>query len=432
MKRCLVVLTCWYPYTQYGEQFFNSEIKYLSRNFDRVILIPCFRTANTPDVREIPFKNVEVKRLERKSKVMEILKTGHKLMTNKAFWTELKYLYTNKILNKKTVEILFIYTINQEVIKRKVKEELKGIDFTEWGEIILYSYWFSSLAGAVSNLKNEIIKANPKIKLKAISRAHGTSDVYGGDRLNFYLPYREEYYKSLDLIFSVSENGKKFLSEKIKDSSKLRTSRLGTKDYCLNNEIVFNIKEKETFTIVSCSNIVNVKRVHLIIEALAYISKYNIKWVHFGEGVLKEEVKGLAKKLPMNIKVELKGAISNEVIMNYYSKKTPHLFINVSESEGMPVSIIEAMSFGIPIIATNVGGTSEAVIDNKCGYLIEKDFKVIQLSKLIVKFIEMDNGTYQKIRQNCRNHWEHLFDENNNYNEFCTEIKSFEKGEEKL
>ena len=34
-----------------------------------------------------------------------------------------------------------------------------------------------------------------------------------------------------------------------------------------------------------------------------------------------------------------------------------HVFLNVSSSEGVPVSIIEAMSFGIPCIATNVGGT---------------------------------------------------------------------------
>jgi len=44
-------------------------------------------------------------------------------------------------------------------------------------------------------------------------------------------------------------------------------------------------------------------------------------------------------------------------VLNYYASNPVDVFINTSSSEGLPVSIMEAMSFGIPVIATNVGGT---------------------------------------------------------------------------
>ena len=48
------------------------------------------------------------------------------------------------------------------------------------------------------------------------------------------------------------------------------------------------------------------------------------------------------------------------------------IFINVSSSEGLPVAIMEAISFDIPIIATNVGGTSE-IVTPETGILIAPD-----------------------------------------------------------
>ena len=46
------------------------------------------------------------------------------------------------------------------------------------------------------------------------------------------------------------------------------------------------------------------------------------------------------------------------------------LFVLPSLSESLPVSIIEAMSFGIPVVATDVGGVPEIVADGETGYII--------------------------------------------------------------
>ena len=48
-------------------------------------------------------------------------------------------------------------------------------------------------------------------------------------------------------------------------------------------------------------------------------------------------------------------------MLDYYKNNIIDIFINLSASEGIPVSIMDAISFGIPCIATNVGGTGEIV-----------------------------------------------------------------------
>jgi glycosyltransferase involved in cell wall biosynthesis len=49
-----------------------------------------------------------------------------------------------------------------------------------------------------------------------------------------------------------------------------------------------------------------------------------------------------------------------------------HIFALASKWEGFPLSILEAMRAGLPVVASNVGGVSEAVTDGKTGFLVER------------------------------------------------------------
>ncbi|MEG1497600.1 MAG: glycosyltransferase, partial [Clostridiales bacterium] len=92
------------------------------------------------------------------------------------------------------------------------------------------------------------------------------------------------------------------------------------------------------------------------------------------------------------------------------------------ESEGIPVSIMEAISFGIPVIATDVGGVNEIVYNDQNGILLDKDFSDNQLIEAINKFAFMPNDEYLKYRDNARNIWEKNYDAEKNYTEFLNEI----------
>jgi glycosyltransferase involved in cell wall biosynthesis len=183
-------------------------------------------------------------------------------------------------------------------------------------------------------------------------------------------------------------------------------SRLGVKKQ------VFNSLESKPFSIVSCSNVIPLKRVELIAQALKLIA-LPYTWTHFGDGPLLENIKAEFQ----NEHHLFQGRVSNTEVLTFYQKHTPHLFINVSSSEGIPVSIMEAFSFGISVIATDVGGNGE-IVNGKNGTLVPADISAEELSEIIQEYIEMNNESYKKKRLAAYKTWEEGFNAGKNYGEF--------------
>jgi glycosyltransferase involved in cell wall biosynthesis len=118
-----------------------------------------------------------------------------------------------------------------------------------------------------------------------------------------------------------------------------------------------------------------------------------------------------------NIDYSFMGQVSNKEVVSYYKNNHVDLFINVSESEGIPVSIMEVISFGIPVVATDVGGTSEIVEDGYNGLLITKDFSEEELTEIFVDAItgKININSY---REGARKVWIDKYSCEKNYNEF--------------
>ena len=116
------------------------------------------------------------------------------------------------------------------------------------------------------------------------------------------------------------------------------------------------------------------------------------------------------------------GAIQNVEVYKYYNEHCADLFINVSSSEGLPVSIMEAISFGIPVIATDVGGTGEIVKNGISGFLINRDFETVELAKKIMNIYELPYDEFISLRKNTRNLWREKYQGKINYKNFANEI----------
>ena len=82
---------------------------------------------------------------------------------------------------------------------------------------------------------------------------------------------------------------------------------------------------------------------------------------------------------------------------------------------------MEACSYGIPIIATNVGGTGEIVKDKYNGYLLPADFESKLLASTILSVIHNEADIF-RMRQNARKEWEEHFNEERNYKLFSEEL----------
>jgi glycosyltransferase involved in cell wall biosynthesis len=395
----LILVTAGFPFGT-GETFLETEIQYLAKGFNKVMIVAINPTNQTQ--RSLP-ENCHATNLHIKIGSKEKLSVLRFLFTG-LFWKELNVIRkTYKLrLTKGIINTMLISLYRGTKIKIHLKKSINTNDQ------IFYSYWCDDAALSLGLLKD----IHPKIK--AVCRTHGW-DVYFEVHAINYLPFRHYIVDQLDAVYPISQKGKEYITEKwkISNPSKVVVSRLGVLTQ-------HRLSPSGTFTIVSCSNLIPLKRVNLIIEALSIITGQSINWTHFGDGPEKERLIELANtKLGSNINWEFKGRIPNVDVMNWYIKIKPSLFINVSSSEGIPVSIMEAMSFGIPCIATDVGGNGE-IVNGTNGVLLPSNPSPQQIAAAIDQF--SDSTVLQTKGEVAFLTWEEKYNGEDNYTEYTHQL----------
>jgi glycosyltransferase involved in cell wall biosynthesis len=111
----------------------------------------------------------------------------------------------------------------------------------------------------------------------------------------------------------------------------------------------------------------------------------DLKLMIAGEGYLKAKLAKYINKLGLNKSVKLVGFQKSDLFLRKID-----IFAMSSEREGMPVALLEAMSFGLPVVATNVGGIKEVVENNIDGLLSEsKNPKA--MAENIIRMVEDGN-----------------------------------------
>ena len=277
-------------------------------------------------------------------------------------------------------------------------------------DVVLYSYWATEASFAERILKQ-------RKGYKSVTRAHGT-DVYDGQCIYGTIPGQREAVSGIDCVYVCSKDGRDYLQAKYPESKdKITCAYLGTRDY----GFAPGDNRQEEFMIVSCSRLVPVKRVHLLAATLKEITDRRIHWVHIGDGAERGKIEEIVKTFPDNIRMSFMGNIPHDKVMTFYREHCINLFINVSESEGLPVAIMEVISFGVPVVATDVGGTSE-IVNNGIGDLISQDFSPEDITTLIGKYADMDSLEYAQLRGAARRFWEENYSAQRNYKKFYCEI----------
>lgn len=276
---------------------------------------------------------------------------------------------------------------------------------------IFISYWLNECAFALVELK----KKYPDIKIA--SRGHGF-DVF---EERCYMPFRRDILSGLDKIYLINKASKEYFKVHYGewlDISKIQIAHLG-----VNIPEKLSEKTNDVFRIVTCSAVIPLKRLDLIIDALSYLKDKNIEWVHFGGGVLFEDMKKYAEeKLSGGVlKYEFKGQVPLQAVHDFYINNSVNLFVNASDSEGTPVSVMEAMSYGIPTIARNVGGMAE-VLDNDIGVLLPKDEDVNLLRDAIERFYTLESAEYIDICQKARQKIENEFDAEKVFKQYIKDV----------
>jgi glycosyltransferase involved in cell wall biosynthesis len=113
------------------------------------------------------------------------------------------------------------------------------------------------------------------------------------------------------------------------------------------------------------------KSVKTLISAIAIVARSypDVKLSIVGTGPNEAELKAQCDELNLNSNITFEGYKSN----SFESLREMDVFVLPSRTEGCPIVVLEAMAMGLPVIATNVGGNPELVIDGKTGYLVPVD-----------------------------------------------------------
>ena len=169
--------------------------------------------------------------------------------------------------------------------------------------------------------------------------------------------------------------------------------------------------------IITISRLDYGKRNDDIIRAFSKIKEKDWKLYIIGDGKEFNNLNKLINDLNMNDRIILTGYKNKEEIEEYMLKSS--LFLMASETEGLPMVLLEAMSYGIPCIAYEIAsGVNDIIDNNKNGYIIknrneeeyiEKIEKVINDSKLRNELgIEAKNKANEFSKEKIVNIWEKI------------------------
>jgi glycosyltransferase involved in cell wall biosynthesis len=122
--------------------------------------------------------------------------------------------------------------------------------------------------------------------------------------------------------------------------------------------------------IIFVGRLIQAKGVQDLIKAFNLLSDLPLTYQHglelwiIGDGNYRKQLEKLASK---NEKIKFYGELSHDKVIE--KLKQANIFVNPSYSEGLPTTVLEAASVGLPIIATNAGGTNEIIQHINSGYI---------------------------------------------------------------
>ncbi len=274
---------------------------------------------------------------------------------------------------------------------------------------LFYTFWFDFATVGLALLAK-------RYNLAIISRAHGY-DI----REEHSAWLRRQTLENITALYAASSYSCNILKSRWNEySDRIHVARLGSREPIFHSIDRKDASEGE-LTIMSCSRPVELKRVECVARVVEMIARRAgdrpVRWIHAGgdSGGLHDRC-GHIVSAP-NLTVEWLGEISNDKVHDIYASRPVNWHVLMSRAEGgMPVSIGEAMSYGIPTVATDVGGVSELVKDGFNGILLSPDVTVDEHDPILEAAADRilklggDTETYNILSRNAFATWSEQYD----------------------
>ena len=310
---------------------------------------------------------------------------------------------------------------NREVMEHIIARADQGYLF--------YFYWGDKSVLILPFLKSFMAAQGRRVPL-AVMRLHGSDAI---EEAKGILPFREQIYGAVDYAVPVSGMIESYIKCRYAVQPRnICTFRLGSPEG--GRTLSWERGPAGELHIVSCSNVVPLKRVEYIADAVALLAERlhneggigdvkSLCWTHIGDGpqrvALEQHIKSriAAAGFPANLcRVEFKGAMPHREVLEYYRKNHIDLFIHASRSEGGPVVIMEAASFAIPVISTKVGAVDEMIPQE---WIIPVEATPDILVDKVVEYLLLPDAKRLALKEQNRRVWEERWNAERNYAAFA-------------
>ncbi|MDL2354114.1 MAG: glycosyltransferase [Pseudomonadota bacterium] len=409
-KKLLMVTTS-YPYGQ-AESFVTAELEHIAPYFDEIELVPSYFAPHSA-----PRPVGQAVNLAYATKRWGVLRKLH--VTRSFFGALVKYRWFDEAVRiaRHAHRVENVKELARALYRARLFERFLEAQFVEHGKAfdVIYFYWMvPEIMGAIG------FRQSSRLPMKIVARAHG-GDLYEDRKAGGYAGLRDAIAAGIDDIYCISGHGKAYLDQRYPAlAQKFHTARLGVNDPGYLNEQ----PDDTALSIVSCSFVVEGKRLHLIVEALEYLldrdPAIKLRWTHIGDGELYDQLRALAHaRLRDRAQVVFTGYLTQPQVASLYRQQRFDVVVNVSDCEGIPVSLMEASSAGIPMLATDVGGNGE-IVNAHNGILIAADADVRTIACALARFADRPlAGNY---RRAARSTWDARFNARVNYNRFGQQL----------
>lgn len=378
--KTVLLLTEAYPFGGLTEEaFVRPEIDALAAAFDRVIVLPV--SERGPMATGLP-PNVEVRRDVIDSRIWQ-----HK-------W--LRPIRHPLALFRGADD--FRYAFAAATVAQAL-EKIVGERGLTPDNTVMEAFWFDFPSSALCKLRRR--------GFRYVVRAHG---------YDIYTPraprQRERAIAASDGVYAVSEAGADYLRSRFNRLRlKINTAYLGT-DLRVDGTRHSTCGAKSV-RLLTVAQAIPRKRCDLCLRfahALAVARPgWSIEWTLIGDGSELEAIRAqVASYSRENFRANILGAMSHSDVMAYLSRHTVDWLMLLSDEEGFGLVLIEAMSHGIPVIATDVGGIGESV-DDTSGLLLAPDPEPEEFVRGILPYLD-SRPRYEALCAGARRMAEEKFD----------------------
>jgi len=386
----LALLTTSFPYGQ-GETFLETEIPFLAQRF-QVEVVPTWVTSSAlATCRSLPAGVIVRSDLARRF-AYTLRNNIRNLFSSVGGWPSISRTVRSErhiIPHHWWAMKRFVYSAAQGLAVSTTLQKDPSLSRAT----VLYSYWLTNAALGVALAKRF---GHPGF---GVARAH-RFELYMDVSNKRYQPFQAEMVNMLDWIAPISDDGRDYLHTIYPaHQAKISTCRLGV----VGPGKPTALPAEKSLRIVTCSRLVPLKQIHLLVAALQHCT-FPVFWTHLGGGPEEGAIRQQAASLPVHVTWEVTGTIQNKQVLQYYEEQPVDLFVNVSQIEGVPVSVMEAMSYSIPVYATDVGATKELVNEGN-GRLLSPDVTPQQLAAELEQFFASPDDEKQAMRQSAWKTW---------------------------